>query len=315
MSYNLTDMAPPKSLPRVTEVSCARCPAIGRIAITLALGAVVITTGAQEATDNTETQRQLTLLDWTKQDSLEVAPLSQFVRVVSTWSDADRTMLTVALQTSVRCLRKPGTDDRIALLSMHHYGEAAYYRALAHFCTGDNTVLYEGYDPDETARGELCDMLTLVAHYQRGVTRRLNLVHQNTWKKTVMNAWWQELDMPLREVNEACAKLPASAVNAQRKLVAFVESDVTDAGLYEHVLTNAAEAVRIKNPLEELDHARERVIFDGLKVAIERGVSRRIVLMYGALHTAALERRIVAELGYRLEWSLWNDVLRYSRKP
>lgn len=281
-------------------------------ALILGIAAAAVTS-AQEDGDEAETQRQLRLLEWVNRGR-DAAPLGKFIRVVSMWSD-DRTLLTTALQTSVRCLRRPGTDSRIVVLAMHHYGDAEYFHALSPYCTDDSRVLCEGYDPDGAARGTLCDMLALVVRYQRGITARLNLVHQSTWKKTVMGSWWQPLDMPLRDVDRECASLPSAVVAAQRKLVALVEGDVSAAVLYEHLLANVATAHQATNPLEKLDKARENVIFDGLKRLIEQGSTDRIVLLYGAIHAAAVERRIVTELGYGVEWTLWNDVFRCSRKP
>lgn len=295
------------------EVSPTRGLLRDKVTSALALIAVVITAAAQDAKDNAEIDRQLKLLEWTARDYRPETSLSQFVRIVSMWSD-DRTMLTAALQTSVRCLRKPGTDNRIILLAMHHYGEAAYFRALTRFCAHADVILTEGYDPDGAAHGELCELVRLIARYQQAITRRLNLVHQSTWKKVSKGASWQSLDMSLREFNEACAKLPPAAVSGQRKAVEFVEGDASDAAVYEHVLLNVTEATRITNPLLHIDGARERIILDGLKDVVERGLSREIVLMYGALHAASLERKIVTDLGYQLEWSIWVDVLRYSRK-
>jgi len=264
---------------------------------------------AEDKEDALETERQHRLLEWPRAEANDLS-LRDFIRVVSMWSD-DRTGTIVTLQTSVRCLRKPGTDKRIVLVSVHHFGCADYYRGIAQYLAADAKILREGQG--DVPKSERCEFLLLVERYQRGLTRRMNLIHENTWCPRVDGASWRQLDMPLPEINRRCAGLPAAVVEGLRKRVAFIEGDASDASLWEHVLTEAMTAEVDVDRLNGLDVARERIIFDGLKDEIASGATK-IVLMYGAVHMPALERRIAAELGYRAEWSAWHDVFRYSKR-
>jgi len=294
----------------------------------LALVCLLVACRAQErkaedwSPDSNFLERQAKLFAWP--GSPKASTLSDYVRVIQSWLE-DRTRVRIVLQTSVRILRHPDSGRRIHLLATHHMSHPAYFRALERDLESVDIVLSEGNDRAAVSIEDAAPEIQWIVRYQIAVCDLLSLVHGSYWKKRIKDERWRGLDLSLREMSRHIRRPEdgAQAHEAREKRTLEVERVLAlprDSPARRRV--RGAVLRRILQPMEEgyagrlaeLHAVRDDKVVAGLRDVLADPTKKRIAIVYGAAHIAAIEPRI-RKLGFRLYSTRWCDAVEWIYKP
>jgi len=231
-------------------------------------------------------------------------------------------------ETSVRTYRDPRSGATVSWLALIHTGSAAYYDGLTPIVAAADVVLAEGNGGQPPGRrlapADLPPAGETIRRLHEANARLMGHIRQQAWEASIVDGRWRMADMETKQLFDALRshglwESPPSmqAATAQREQVLDSGSPEEQDRAREAYVRGLAGMIEADGsapdtPMARLSAARERVMWDVIRDAIEQGGSQRIAVILGAEHCRNLAPRLERELGLELAGETWHEFLRYA---